>query len=180
MPSQATRQAQATRRAPDIAVDPPTPVYRLTVASPVGPLTLFEQDGAITNLLWAASDRLRNGRPTPLLAAARGQLADYFAGRRKDFDLPLAPQGTDFQRRVWQAIGEIPHGATASYGDIARKIGSAPRAVGTACGANPIPIISPCHRVMGANGGLNGYSGKGGLATKRHLLGLEGVSCKDR
>ncbi len=151
------------------------PVYRLTVASPVGALTLFEQSGAITHLLWAASNRLRNGRPTPLLAAARIQLEDYFASRLKRFHLPLAPAGTEFQCRVWAALREIPAGKTLTYGELARRLDSGPRAVGTACGANPIPIIIPCHRVLAAGGRLNGYSGQGGIVTKKRLLELEGA-----
>lgn len=152
-------------------------VSRLTVPSPVGALTLFEQDGAITALLWAVSARVRNGRATPLLAEARAQIDAYFAGRLERFSLPLAPAGTRFQHRVWDAIAAIPKGRTATYGDIARDIASGPRAVGTACGANPIPILIPCHRVLGAGGALNGYSGRGGLATKKRLLDLEAASC---
>ena len=151
------------------------PVYRLTVASPVGALTLFEQSGAITALLWAASERLRNARPTPLLAAARRELESYFAGTLDRFHIPLAPRGSDFQRRVWDALSAIPRGQTVTYGDLARRLGSAPRAIGGACGANPIPILIPCHRVLAAGGRLNGYSGRGGLATKKRLLHLEGA-----
>jgi methylated-DNA-[protein]-cysteine S-methyltransferase len=151
------------------------PVYRLTVASPVGALTLFEQSGAITHLLWAASNRLRNARPTPLLAAARVQLDDYFAGKLDRFHLPLAPAGTGFQRRVWDALRKIPAGRTLTYGELARRLGSGPRAVGAACGANPIPILIPCHRVLAAGGRLNGYSGQGGIVTKKRLLDLEGA-----
>lgn len=160
--------------APD-ALSESAAVFRLTVPSPVGALTLFEHGGAITHLLWATGSRIRNGRPTPLLAAARQQLREYFAGRLERFHLPLAPAGTDFQRRVWDAISQIPHGETETYGALAKRLGSAARAVGAACGANPIPIIIPCHRVMGAGGRLNGYSGRGGLATKTRLLQLEGA-----
>lgn len=149
------------------------PVYRLTVPSPVGALTLFEQAGAITLLVWAAGDRIRNARPTPLLAAAQSQLEAFFDGRLDRFHLPLAPDGSPFQQRVWQAISEIPTGQTETYGALARRIDSSARAVGGACGANPIPIIVPCHRVLGAGGRLGGYSGRGGLATKKRLLDLE-------
>ena len=158
------------------AAPPANAVARLTVPSPVGALTLFEHAGAITDVLWATSDRLRNGRPTPLLAEARDQLTTYFAGRLRQFDLPLAPQGTPFRQKVWAAMRTIPYGATASYGDLALLTDSAPRAVGGACGANPIPILIPCHRVLAADGGLGGYSGGGGLATKMQLLALEGVT----
>lgn len=158
----------------------PNAVHRLTVPSPVGALTLFESTGAITALVWAARGRLRNAAPTPLLAAARDQLCAYFDRRLRRFDLPLAPEGTAFRRRVWAALEEIPFGATESYGSLAARIGSAPRAVGGACGANPIPILIPCHRVLGKGGGgggrLHGYSGMGGLATKAQLLALEGVT----
>jgi methylated-DNA-[protein]-cysteine S-methyltransferase len=139
----------------------------------VGALTLFEQAGAITLLVWAAGDRIRNARPTPLLVAAQTQLEAFFDGRLERFHLPLAPEGSPFQQRVWQAISEIAAGQTETYGALARRIDSSPRAVGGACGANPIPIIVPCHRVLGAGGRLGGYSGRGGLATKKRLLDLE-------
>lgn len=154
-------------------------VSRLTVPSPVGTLTLFEKDGAIVDLLWATRDRHRNARPTPLLLEARDQLAAYFDSRLKAFDLPLAPDGSDHQKRVWRALCDIPHGRTESYGALARRIGSGARAVGTACGANPIPILIPCHRVLGGDGRLHGYSGHGGLATKARLLALEGVHASE-
>ena len=101
------------------------------------------------------------------------QLSEYFEGRRRAFQLPLAPEGTPFQLRVWQALGEIPYGDTISYGELASRIGqrSASRAVGLANGSNPLPIVIPCHRVIGANGQLTGYGG--GLAVKRQLLALE-------
>lgn len=153
----------------------PDPVTRLTVPSPIGALTLFEQSGAITLLTWAVGKRIRNARPTPLLAEARDQLGAYFDGRLRAFDLPLGPEGTAFQRRVWQGLETIPFGRTLSYGALAARLGSGARAVGTACGANPIPILIPCHRVLGADGALHGYSGRGGLATKARLLALEGV-----
>jgi methylated-DNA-[protein]-cysteine S-methyltransferase len=110
-----------------------------------------------------------------VLAMTRAQLGDYFAGRRRTFDLPLAPQGTDFQQRVWTALRTIPYGATISYRDLADRIGqpSAMRAVGAANGRNPLPIVVPCHRVIGADGSLTGFGG--GLPTKRFLLELEGA-----
>jgi methylated-DNA-[protein]-cysteine S-methyltransferase len=100
-------------------------------------------------------------------------LQDYFDGKRLTFDLPLAPHGSAFQKRVWAALCAIPPGETRSYADIARVIGSAPRAIGGANGANPIPIIIPCHRVVAADGSLGGYSGGDGPATKQYLLDLE-------
>jgi methylated-DNA-[protein]-cysteine S-methyltransferase len=143
----------------------------LSIPSPTGPLTIDEIDDVIVAIRWADAPS-SNG--SPLLAEAARQLAAYFDGRLCDFDLPLAPGGSPFAARVWSAMQKIPYGETRSYGDLAEAIGSAPRAVGGACGKNPIPIVIPCHRVL-AKAGLGGYSGAGGLATKRHLLALEGA-----
>jgi methylated-DNA-[protein]-cysteine S-methyltransferase len=144
---------------------------RITVPSPVGDLTLSERDGAIDALAWGNGC---HGTSTPLLNAGANWLSGYFAGKfTSPVDLPMAPAGSEFQRRVWQVMIDIPPGETVTYGDVARQLGSAPRAVGGACGANPIPILIPCHRVVGSNGGLGGYSGAGGLTTKRTLLDLE-------
>jgi methylated-DNA-[protein]-cysteine S-methyltransferase len=101
------------------------------------------------------------------------QLREYFAGQRADFDLPLAPEGTEFQRTVWRNLRDIPYGETISYGELAKRVGNpkASRAVGAANGQNPIPIVIPCHRVIGANGKLTGFGG--GLPTKEALLALE-------
>ncbi len=109
------------------------------------------------------------------LEQARQQLTDYFVGKRQTFDLLLAPMGTAFQCQVWQQLQQIPYGSVCSYSDVAEAIGrpKAVRAVGAANGQNPIPIIIPCHRVIGANGHLTGFSG--GLASKAYLLGLEGI-----
>jgi methylated-DNA-[protein]-cysteine S-methyltransferase len=140
--------------------------------SPVGPLVLRERDGAIVQVRWgrsAADDE------TALLASAKTQLDGYFFCGLRQFELPLDPAGSAFDRRVWQAMQEIPHGRTLTYGEIARRIGGAARDVGTSCGRNPIPIIIPCHRVVGADGALVGYSGGAGLETKHALLALEGV-----
>jgi len=142
------------------------------VDSPLGPLTLCEQDGALVSLDWRQTFK---GEPSDLLSEAERQLAAYFDGRLKTFDLPVAPHGTAHQRAVWQTMQTIPFGGTMSYGALASAIGSSPRAVGTACGRNPIPIIVPCHRVLAAGDQIGGYSGAGGLATKRFLLALEGV-----
>lgn len=144
---------------------------QLSLHTPLGSLTLSEEDGAIIALDWG---RGRDQEATPLLLRARDQLQDYFDGKRMVFDLPLAPHGTAFQRRVWDALCTIPAGQTRSYLDIAQQVGCrAPRAIGQANGANPIPIIIPCHRVVAANGSLGGYSGGDGAATKRYLLDLE-------
>jgi methylated-DNA-[protein]-cysteine S-methyltransferase len=143
---------------------------QLTALTPLGDLTLSEQDGAIVALDWG---RGRDQSPTTLLTRATAALHAYFDGVLDPFaDLPLNPAGTPFQRRVWAAMQSIPRGQTRRYGDLARDLRSSPRAVGTACGANPIPIIIPCHRVTGSSG-LGGYSGGDGPATKRYLLGLE-------
>jgi methylated-DNA-[protein]-cysteine S-methyltransferase len=142
----------------------------ITLQSPVGPITLTEVDGHITELHW------RNATPsdeTPLLREARGQLAAYFAGTLREFDLPLSLAGSPFQLRVWQAMQRIPYGATRSYGELAHETDSAPRAVGYACGSNPMAIIVPCHRVLAAGQRIGGYSGGEGVATKRILLELE-------
>lgn len=109
---------------------------------------------------------------------AMKQLREYFAGKRADFDLPLAPEGTEFQRTVWRNLQDIPYGETISYGELAKRVGNpkASRAVGAANGQNPIPIVIPCHRVIGANGKLTGFGG--GLPTKEVLLGLEAKQLK--
>ena len=144
---------------------------QLSLHTPLGELTISEEDGAIVALDWG---RGRDQDPTPLLLRARGQLQDYFDGTLSAFDLPLAPHGTAFQRKVWDALCTIPAGQTRSYADIARQVGCrAPRAIGQANGANPIPILIPCHRVVAADGSLGGYSGGEGEATKRYLLDLE-------
>ena len=144
--------------------------------SPVGPLTLMSDGAALTHCEFenprypfAVAPRGED----KVIARARKQLDAYFAGKLRTFDLPLAPQGTPFQQRVWAALLKIPYGATRSYGQQALAIGSpkAVRAVGLANGRNPIAIIIPCHRVIGANGGLTGYGG--GMARKRLLLDLE-------
>lgn len=142
---------------------------QLSLRSPVGDLTLSEEDGAIVSVDWGWG---RDQTETPLLREARQQLFDYFDGKRTAFDLPLAPSGTDYQRRVWAALCAIPPGETRTYGDIARAAGGSPRSVGGANGRNPIPIIIPCHRVL-AGTHFGGYSGEGGLETKRFLLDLE-------
>ena len=144
--------------------------------SPVGPLTLFEEDGALVALEWGRTENPEPPDLSALLKKARDQLNDYFDGTRKDFDLPLAPQGSPFQCAVWGQMRRIPFGRTQTYGAIAEATGSAPRAVGGACGRNPIPIIIPCHRVVGKNGNLTGYSGGDGIDSKRALLHLEGYA----
>ncbi len=140
--------------------------------SPIGDLTVFEEDEQVVSLDWGW---VPEQWPSPLLAQAKEQLERYFDGELTDFDLPLAPDGTPFQKRVWAAMLGIPFGETRSYGDVAADISSAPQPVGQACGANPIPIIIPCHRITASSGHLGGYSGKGGIDTKIALLRLEGA-----
>ena len=148
------------------------------VDSPVGPLTLVATDGELAGL-YMVEHRHRPAIETfgeldaEPFAAVADQLAEYFAGRRTEFDLPLASGGTPFQRTVWAALREIPYGETITYAELAQRIGrpTASRAVGLANGKNPISIIVPCHRVIGSSGDLTGYGG--GLARKRHLLDFE-------
>ena len=164
----------------------PSPVpFWDTIVSPVGPLLLCSDGVGLTGLHFQAGPNpqlVRSAREKPcgLLWVAAVQLAEYFDGRRRTFDLPLAWQGTDFQQQVWRALTEIPFGRTLSYAELASVIGRprASRAVGLANGANPIPIVVPCHRVIGSNGSLTGFGG--GLSIKRWLLAHEGAASSDR
>lgn len=142
--------------------------------TPLGPaLLLADDDGALTSVVFDA-DPPPDARPDPApLAEAARQLAAYFSGDRTAFDLPLRPKGTPFQRAVWDELLRIPHGETRSYGELARALGQpgGAQAVGAANGQNPIAVVIPCHRVIGADGSLTGYAG--GLERKRALLALE-------
>ncbi|MDR5894137.1 methylated-DNA--[protein]-cysteine S-methyltransferase [Halomonas mongoliensis] len=145
-------------------------------ASPLGEILLCARPEGLCQLTLAAEgqpDPEGAGRDDAALVGARDQLLAYLAGRRRSFSLPLAPRGSDFQREVWSALLRIPWGETRTYGELARRLGreGAARAIGTANGANPLPILIPCHRVVAA-GGLGGYSG--GVERKRLLLALEG------
>jgi methylated-DNA-[protein]-cysteine S-methyltransferase len=163
--------------------------YTTTVESPCGPLfCLVGENGAVMRI------EFENGREKQRLARemesrgvrlvedaertaeVRRQLEEYFAGRRQTFDLPLAPEGTSFEKTVWEELRRIPFGETRSYAEVARAIGrpGAARAVGRANGANPIPVVVPCHRVIGADGSLTGFGG--GLDAKARLLELEGLA----
>ncbi len=160
----------------------PTDLRRTTITSPIGPLTLVTSDRGLRAVLWPDErtdrvplpDDIPEDRAHPVLAAAAAQLDEWFAGSRTDFDLPLDPEGTEFQRQVWRTLTAIPHGRTRTYGEVAADAvgdrGRA-RAVGAAVGRNPLSIIVPCHRVVGADGSLTGFAG--GLAVKRHLLDHE-------
>ena len=132
-------------------------------------LTLSEHDGAIVAVDWGWG---RDQEETALLARARDQMFAYLDGELEAFDLPLAPAGSPYQLRVWAALRDIPYGETRTYADVARVAGGGPRSVGAANARNPIPIVIPCHRVL-ATGGIGGYSGGQGLATKRRLLAIE-------
>jgi methylated-DNA-[protein]-cysteine S-methyltransferase len=142
-----------------------------SVETPIGPLLLSAEDGRLSGVAFAASAEARSSEPVFLEAEA--QLLAYFAGELQRFELPLAPRGTAFQLSVWAALLEIPYGSTTTYSELAEAIGrpSACRAVGAANGRNPLAVIIPCHRVIGAAGALTGYGG--GLERKRRLLALE-------
>ncbi|OYO29849.1 methylated-DNA--[protein]-cysteine S-methyltransferase [Janthinobacterium sp. PC23-8] len=151
--------------------------------SPVGELTLVARGDALAAILWQDDQptrvrlgELREDGAHPVLLQTQQQLREYFAGMRQQFEVPLDFMGTDFQKQVWQALLTIPFGQTRSYGEIARQIGrpAAVRAVGAANGKNPISIIAPCHRVIGATGALTGFAG--GLEAKQTLLALEGIA----
>jgi methylated-DNA-[protein]-cysteine S-methyltransferase len=144
-------------------------VPQRSLHTPVGDITVFEEEGAIVSLDWGW---VKEQDHSPLLDRAQDQLMAYFDGALKVFDLPLAPAGTAYRRAVWQALRDIPHGETRSYQEIAAKAGGSARSVGQANGHNPIPLIIPCHRVV-ATTHIGGYSGGDGLSTKRWLLALE-------
>lgn len=154
----------------------PSPQGRaLLHPTPVGNIVIVENGTAVTHVFFSrmAQPEHVQWEETPLLRQTANQLDEYFQGSRRAFNVPISPQGTDFEQTVWKALQTIPQGETRSYGDIARQIGrpSACRAVGHANNRNPISIIIPCHRVIGANGKLTGYAG--GLTIKQYLLELE-------
>ena len=154
------------------------PIFYAQLESPIGALLLVSEDARLRQVIFAKS-----GRPTipkaewredaAALSETIHQLRAYFDGQLETFDLPLAPEGTPFQQKVWGELLKIPYGNTTSYGELAKRIGNpkASRAVGLANGSNPIPIVIPCHRVIGSNGKLTGYGG--GLTIKEKLLALE-------
>ena len=152
--------------------------------SPIGPLLIAGDEDSIRRIEFPKNGKAarpesewRESSRGPVVEAVR-QLREYFAGEREDFDLPLHPDGTEFQRGVWRRLQEIPYGKTISYGELARRVGNpkASRAVGAANGQNPIPIVIPCHRVIGANGKLTGFGG--GLPIKEALLDLEAKAAR--
>lgn len=145
-------------------------MHARSISSPLGPLTVSEDGTAVTAISWISGKT----DATPLLLEACRQLQAYFRKELKDFDLPLRPEGDAFQQSVNTAMCAIPYGETMEYGEIARNLGSMPQPVGNACGRNSIPIIIPCHRVVGASG-LGGFSAPGGVETKVALLKHEGA-----
>lgn len=150
----------------------------LSFPSPIGRIEVYGDDAAITGLRWVSRETSASSPdpadPLPHLAEARAQIEAYFDGSLRTFDLPLRlAGGTDFELAVWHAMQEIPYGMVWTYGELATHVGGVARAVGGACGRNPIPIIVPCHRVIGSDGKLVGFSGTGGIRTKRFLLALE-------
>ena len=155
-------------------------VHSHTTSSPLGPITIEASNTAITSVtIDSPGARVSQSEPDhPLLKDATGQLGEYFAGVRHSFDLPVALEGTPFQQAVWGALAKVPFGHSLSYSELgeAAGVGFAPRAVGGAVGANPVPIIVPCHRVLAANQKITGYSGGRGIPTKQQLLELEGIS----
>lgn len=156
-----------------------------TFKTPIGRLVVAADEGGLRRVLFETNrydpaDRGTWKHDAAALREAREQLLAYFAGERRVFDLPLHPEGTPFQLKVWNALTEIPFGATRSYGDVARRIGDpkAVRAVGAANGRNPLPIVVPCHRVIGSDGRMVGFGG--GLPTKQFLLVHEGIGSAAR
>ncbi|CAI3939998.1 DNA repair enzyme Ada (O6-methylguanine-DNA--protein-cysteine methyltransferase) (AdaB) (PDB:6RLA) (PUBMED:29061663) [Commensalibacter communis] len=142
---------------------------QISFHSPVGELSIAEDDGFIVSVDWGWGSLQEE---TPLLIEAKKQFNAYFDGQLKQFDLPVRPFGTNYQLKVWQALKDIPYGETCSYQDLVKIVGGGPRSIGGANGANPIPLIIPCHRVIGKNG-LGGYSGGEGIETKEYLLKME-------
>lgn len=148
-------------------------MYKITISSPVGILRIVSDGRSVTELKTVPARDAEPDAECDVLLRAKHELARYFAGTLTTFSVPLSPEGSAFRRKVWRALMRIPYGQTVTYGEIARAIQkeTASRAVGQACGMNPIWILIPCHRVVGANGLISGYAG--GIETKRFLLSLE-------
>lgn len=147
-------------------------MHQMSMHTPIQDITLTEIDGMIVSVDWGWSPF--QGK-SPVLEEAKRQLDLYFDGDLQSFDLPILIEGSDHQEKVWSALTAIPYGETVTYGELAKIVGSAAQPVGTACGRNPLPILVPCHRVVGSAGKFGGYSGDGGLYTKKALLVLEGA-----
>lgn len=144
----------------------------IAATSPLGALGVNAADGAVTELVWGRAGNLTSGS---LHAMVADEMAAYFDGDLQAFQTPIAPRGSAFQQRFYRALCAIPYGETRTYGDLAKDLSVSPQAIGQACGANPIAIIIPCHRVLAADG-LGGYSGAGGIEAKVTLLRLEGAA----
>lgn len=145
---------------------------QISLHTPLYDMTLFEADGAITALEWGWVEEQDT---SSLLIEAKSQIDAFFDEGGRAFDLPLRPQGSKFEHKVWSYMQKIPSGETRSYQALAKEIGSVARAIGRASARNPIPVLIPCHRVIATNGALTGYSGEGGVETKRDLLIIEGA-----
>jgi len=154
--------------------------HQHTMQSPLGPITLeVENDQLVSVTIGTTEVPTRHSQTNhPVIKAAISQLDEYFRGVRTHFDLPLASEGTTFQQAIWSQLQKIPYGSSTSYSRLGESagVGNAPRAVGGAVGANPLPIVIPCHRVLAADNKITGYSGGEGRATKKILLDLEGIS----
>lgn len=144
-----------------------------SVNSPIGILKLSQDCDRLHSLGW--DDELYENNTDKMLLNVQNQLSEYFLGKRKEFDIEMILNGTEFQKKVWRAILAVPYGQIVSYNEIAKKLNTGPRAVANACGKNPIPIIVPCHRILPSSGKVGGYSGKGGTHTKKKLLEIEGI-----
>lgn len=150
--------------------------FQDSIDSPLGPLAVYSDGTALTGL--EIGTTISHATPDSITDRAATQLQEYFEGKRTAFDLPLKVQGTPFQESIWSALQRIPFGSTQSYGELGRAAGKpgAARAVGGAVGANPLPIVIPCHRILGSDQRITGYSGGDGIPTKQKLLALEGIS----
>lgn len=150
-------------------------MHKLAIDSPFGRLVVSADDRAIRRIRWDAHAPASERPQTALLQEAERQLAAYAARELRQFDLPLQPDGDQFQQQVWALMRQIPYGATMTYGEMAKQLGAIARNVGTACGSNPIPIVIPCHRVVGSGGRMTGFSGGDGVDSKARLLAHEGA-----
>ncbi|MDM4763462.1 methylated-DNA--[protein]-cysteine S-methyltransferase [Galbitalea sp. SE-J8] len=161
---------------------PAAPAHLIRIDSPIGRIEITADDDAVTSLTIEKDGRLpletEPERPTPVLERAAAQLAEYFAGHRHDFDVPVRLEGTAFQKSIWAQLAAIPYGEVASYGALGIVATGRPagRAVGGAVGANPVPLLVPCHRVLATSGRITGYSAGAGIPTKAWLLDLEGIA----
>ncbi|MGV3732502.1 MAG: methylated-DNA--[protein]-cysteine S-methyltransferase [Microcella sp.] len=161
---------------------PPAPSGLLVIDSPLGRIALLGDTEAVTRLEIATAGRLstdgRPEHPTPVLRQAAAELAEYFGGQRRTFTVPVRVDGTPFQQQIWQQLQQIPFGAVRGYGELGRATGraTAGRAVGGAVGANPVPLLIPCHRVLAGDGRITGYSAGDGITTKAWLLDHEGIA----